>query len=379
MIKVNISDGDQGEIASIRKTEQFGSTYPAGVVSYTTPYRLESNRPISAVNESGSSAMNINGSSTGGTPDNVHNGTDNSYWTGTNLTGSNFVFDSTAQAASGTKSIDGSATIDNDEALLTRSAAITISDYTALTGQIYVDSWSDTGIKDIGIRIRISGTDIGITVNVSPYINTDNQGAWQGFSIPLTDFGLSGTSFDELVIKTIDNGGGQPPNYYIDDLVFASSAASGAPVSFRVAPRKNEIILVKGFVYNMVFPWNPVSTVAGATENFIANQFLSYNSFAHLSALSIGLNVKRVQGDVVGFSNVIRNNFDLLKATNHRIDTFFADDTNVMMKVTTHFEGPVELNANLGDYYEFTVNDNLSSLLHFEIRGRATTINEALN
>jgi len=380
MLKIEVGDGNGGDTAQVRKRLEEGHQhkYPAGLMTYTEPYRQERNRPIIALNPDGSSAMNVNGASTGGTPDNVHNGIDNTYWTGTNLSGTGFVFNSTDQAFAGSSSISGAGSVNSDEALLTRSSPLTILSYTALTGQIYVDSWPGAGTKEVRLRIRLGGVNIGTTIDISPYIDTGNQNAWQAFVIPLTDFGLVGTTMDEIVITTIDIGGGQAPNYYFDNLVL-SSAAGGSPVSYRVTPREGEIILVKGFVYNLVFPWSAVATVTGATENFTANQFLSYNRFAHLSELPVGVGVRRVQGGGTGFSNVVRNNFDLLKATNHRIDTFFADDTNVMMKITTSFEGPVELDQHTGDYYEFTVNDDLSSLIHFEIRGRAVTINEALD
>lgn len=378
MLKVEIADGNGGDIAQIKKRSVDGHPhkYPAGVMTYTTPYRLERNRAISARDENGSSNMNVNGSVSGGTPDNIHDGTDSALWTGSNLTGSNFVFDSTTQAQAGTKSIDGSATVDNDAALFTRSSAIAHADYSALTGWIYITRWPGSGTKDVRIRFRLAGTDIGTEIDLSTYIVTGTQNSWQAFTIPISDFALSGVNMDEMVVTTVDLGGGQPPDYFLDGLSL-SDVAGGAPVSFRVGPNSGEIILMHGFVYNMVFPWSTIATVAGATENFVANQFLTYNKFAHLSELTSGITVRRVQNEVVGFSNVIKNNWDLLKATNHEITIFAADDTNVMMKISTKFEAPVELDGETGDYYEFVINDDLTSLLEFEIRGRASTITEA--
>lgn len=377
MIKTQLSDGNGGNSAEIlKRITDIPDEYPSGVVAYTTPFHHEANRPITAINESGSVEMAVNGSTAGGSPDRIHDGTDSALWTGSNLTGANFIFNSSTQAQAGTQSIDATASVNNDQALLTRSTPIAFSGLSALTGFIYVDSWLIAGTKEVTLQFRLGGVNSGGSINLSDFIVEESQNAWQSFVIPLTEFGLTGTEIDELVITTIDTGGGQPPNYYLDELILAS-AAGGTPVTFTVGPRAGETILIKGFVYEFVFPWDPTATVAGATENFAANQYLSYNKFCQLTELTNGLNVRRIQNDVAGFSNNVRNNWDLLKATNHVIETFFADGANTVMKVATHFEGPVELSAKTGDRYEFTVNDDLSSLIHFNIRGRAVTLTPA--
>lgn len=379
MLKIEIADGNGGKRAEVRRRETPGHQHkhPAGLMVYTDAYRGESNRPITAVSPEGSTDMAINGSTAGGTPDRMHDGTDTALWTGSNLVGTDFVFSSTDQAQTGTRSIDASATVNNDAALLTRSSAIPHADYSALTGYIYVDSWPSAGTKEVQINFRLGGTTVGVPINMSDFISTGTQNAWQAFTIPMTEFALTGTNIDEFVITTIDIGGGQAPNYYLDELILASTAG-GSPVTYTVSPRDGEIILVNGFVYTFVFPWDPTATVAGATENFTAHEYLTYNKFCHLTELTSGITVRRIQGGETGFSNQVKNNWDLIKATNHKIETFASDGTNTIMKIVTHFEGPVELDAHKSDKYEFTINDDLSSLVHFEIRGRAVTITEAL-
>ena len=158
MIKTSISEGNGGSIASVVKRQSIGHGHksPPGLSTYTLPYALERNRAMSAVSTSGSNDMAINGSTAGGTPDRVHDGTDSLLWAGSNLAGTNFVFDTTDQAQAGTKSIDGTATVNNDQALLTRTSAITITDYTALTGWVYITSWPSSGTKDVRIKDRKS-------------------------------------------------------------------------------------------------------------------------------------------------------------------------------------------------------------------------------
>lgn len=379
MIKTNIVGGYTNKTAEIVQRNVPGQhLHPAGLSVYTQPYSFETNRAFNAVNSSGSTAMNVNGSSAGGTPDAIHDGTDSVLWTGSNLSGTGFVFDSTAQAQAGTRSVSGVASVNNDEALFTRSSAVNIVSYTGITGYIYVDSWPGAGTKEVRLRFRLAGVDIGSEVDISPFIDVTNQNVWQTFTIPFTgNFNLSGTQLDELVVTTVDIGGGQAPNYYLDTLSL-TSAAGGSPQTFTLSPRKDELIYVKGIEFVFVFPFDPVATVAGATENFTAN-YLSYNKFLHLAELSNGLRISRIQNERTLFSSVTTNNFDLFNATNRQIDLFVSDNTNTIMKVSSEFTGLVELDATSNDRYEFTVQDDLSSLLEFRIRAKATTVAESRN
>jgi hypothetical protein len=377
MIKTNIFGGLSDKSAEIVQRTVIGQhLHPAGLSVYTQPYSFETNRAFNAVDSSGSTAMNVNGSSAGGTPDPIHDGIDSVLWTGSNLNGSSFVFDSTAQAAAGTRSIDGTATVNNDQALLTRSAPVNIVSYTGITGSIYVNSWPATGTKEVRLKFRLAGVDIGLEVDISSFIDITNQNTWQTFIIPFTgNFNLSGSQLDELVITTIDVGGGQAPNYYLDSLAL-TSAAGGAPRIFRLEPRRDELIYVKGIEFVFVFPFDPVATVAGATENFTA-QYLTYNKFLHLAELANGLIVRRVQNERTLFSSITKNNFDLFNATNRQIDLFVSDNTNTILKVSSEFTGIVEIDSTSNDRYEFVVQDDLSSLVEFRIRAKATTVAES--
>lgn len=75
-----------------------------GLVVYSVPYRQETSRFIPAVNDENGINMAVDGSF-GGTPDGVHDGTDNVQWTATVDSGTKWTVDSTDQANTGTKSI----------------------------------------------------------------------------------------------------------------------------------------------------------------------------------------------------------------------------------------------------------------------------------
>ena len=260
--------------------------------------------------------------------------------------------------------------------MFTRASAVNIVSYTGITGYIYVDSWPASGTKEVRLRFRLAGVDIGTEIDISPFIDVTNQNVWQAFTIPFTgNFNLSGTQLDELVVRTIDIGPGQPPNYYLDAMSL-TSAAGGSPQTFKLEPRLNELIYVKGIEFVFVFPFDPVATVAGATENFAAN-YLSYNTFLHLAALGNGVRISRIQNEKTLFSSVTKNNFDLFNATNRQIDLFVSDNTNTIMKVSSNFTGLVELDSTSNDRYEITIQDDLSSLLEFRVRAKATAVEES--
>jgi len=83
--------------------------------------------------------------SASGTPDKVHNGTDDALWTASAISGT-WVFDSTDQAHTGTKSIDATATVNDSVAQFAKGSDLTISSYNSITGWIYATSWPVVGV-----------------------------------------------------------------------------------------------------------------------------------------------------------------------------------------------------------------------------------------
>jgi len=379
MIKTTISGGfNEGYAAVVKKQLTTANRKsPRGLVTYNTPYYNERARFAFATDASGSVNLNINGSTTGGTPDRIHDGIDSVLWTGSNFSGSNFTFNSTTQAQSGTQSINATSTVHNDEAELLRGSAINHSDYTALTGWIYIESWPSSGTKDVRFKFKLAGVDVSNVMNLQDYVNIGNQNVWQTFTIPLNVFSLSGTQIDSLHITTIDIGGGQAPNYHLDELVLTSSAAAGNPETFTIKPVEDEIMYLYGVEFDFAFPYAPIATVSGATENFTTPK-LSFDQFCHLSQLVNGVTIRLIQNNITTFSGNIKSNYHLLSLPNTKLTSFMADETNTFIKAETDFSGVLELDARTNDRIEFTINDNLSALLAFQISVKATTVKEAL-
>ena len=363
-LKIEVTDGNGGNRAEVVKDSDLVHPHPPGLMVYTHPYESQSNQVLIARNPDVGVEMNVDGS-TGGTPDGVHNGTDSVYWTASNLSGNSFVFDSTAQANDGTKSIDATGTANNDEALFSRASALTFSGYSAFSGAIYIVSWPQNGTKEVRLRFRLAGTDLGGSVDLSDYIDINNTGAWQSFSIPLSAFALTGATLDQLVVTTVDIGAGAAPNYYLYTLQM-EQAAGGGPVAFTLAPPLGEHVLVTGITIVLV-------------DNFTvtSNYDLSYNKFGGITGLTNGILVQRIQEEEVKFTGVFQDNLDLMQRSNAQIQALLSDGTNTLVRFHSEFPAPVELRSDTRDRYVFTVRDDLSGLISLQIRANGILIKDA--
>jgi hypothetical protein len=359
-INSNISGGRGGNrTADIEDGVQASRFKPRGLITYGLPYEFEVNAPRFATSETNGNAMAVNGTSSGAS-DGIHDGIDTTLWTAAATAGT-WTFNSTTQANTGTRSIDATATVNNDRATLTRSSAIAASTYNTLEGFIYIQSWPNSGTKNVQLAFQLAGMSASSTVNVSDYINVNTTGSWQSFIIPLAAFGISSATVDQLTVTTISTGGGQPPNYYLDDMKLQATSAGTGPQTYTVAASTNEVLRVYGISWTIIDNYTP-STSVGATLG------LPYNKFGALTKLVNGVSVRRIQREQVLFTNSVTNHAEIINGAGGKIEELWYDGTNVYLKSYTRFAAPVELNGQAGDRFEFVVQDNLSSLIQFDIR-----------
>jgi len=373
MLKVELADGNGGRRAEV-VTDDINRTGKEsdinGLMAFTAPFETYRSNPLVAVNQTFGSSMNQN-AGFGGTPDGIYNGGDSTLWTPSTLQGNagDFIEESTDQANSGTNSLDATPSENNDQLLLTRSSTITFADYTAITGFVYLTGW-DSPNQNIGLRFRLAGTDIGTELNLSTYIDETVFNTWIKFAIPLTDFGLSGTTLDEFVIKTIDTGSGDPPNYYLDDIQLEQT---GDPLTYTIQPPTGEVADVFGFRFIIVDNFDAIQTVAGATENATLPS-LSYNKFGNLTELANGLIARRIINEIVEFNATLKNNFDILALPTTRIELGISDGTNTMVIFDLTFSTPIRLDSSRNDRFELIVSDDLSAMTQFQIRAKARLV-----
>lgn len=314
--------------------------------------------------------MNVNGVSTG-TPEQIHNGTDNPYWTGSILSGNpgEYVFDSTNQAQSGTRSIQSTASDNNDQAMFTRASVIDLDGYLTLTGGIYIVAWPTSGSdKDYRFYWRDGGSTTGVEVQLKNYINTGLFNQWQNFTIPLADFQVTDNTVDELVMRTVDISGGSAPDVYFDNLRLQEDAP-GNDIVYSIAPSPGELWEVMNLTW--IFADNITGTVSDGTMPGLA-----YDKILGVNGLSNGITIRRIQDGEIKFSAVVR---DLLEIIGLAAPTQFisgSDGTNSWIRITKEFPGTFILNGDTQDSIEISINDDLSGLLRYRMTSNIRIITE---
>ena len=171
----------------------------------------------------GVEGMNVNGGST--SSEIVWNG-DGSYWTheaqGTS---------ETYAAHSGTYGMDTGVRTKGQE---TRFDYGSNRDLEQLFDS--VSFWMQPKAYPIGSNLQIrwrtsGGATPGAKLNVSDYVSNMDLDIWQKVTIPLVDFGLSGTAVAKLVLIYAVKGG---QHFYFDDFEMLNSAGDG-PYTYRIA------------------------------------------------------------------------------------------------------------------------------------------------
>jgi hypothetical protein len=297
--------------------------------------------------------MNQNGGFSG-TPEKIHNGTDTAEWTASDLVGNRFVFDSTTRANTGTKSIDGSGTRNDDLCLFTAPAPVASGSYVAVTGFIYYSSITPPqSQRDVNIQFRLAGVDNGNEVQLFDYTDPTRLGLWQKFVIPIEDFGLTG-NIDELTLKTISLVGtpSDAPDYLIDDLQLEES---GNSITFETTPPSGDV-------------WE-VETVNVTYAGAGTDDSIPYDKFHNLSELINGVILTReTEGNIVKFILSVKNNSDFFTFPDiDRVDSS-SDGVNSWMSFQVRFpRGSLFLDSSVGEKLTVTINDDLTSLGLFRI------------
>jgi len=361
-IDVTVLDGQgSGNELGVVKPQ---TMLPNGVVAFTEPYRKGANSSLIYINDTYGVDLNQSAVFTG-TPEGIHNGTDTVLWTASALSGT-WTFDSTTQAQAGTKSIDASSAGNNREMQLQDGTSITVNDYVALSGWIYITSWV-VDSSQVSFRTRNSGVEQGNTLNLSDHITVSTMNSWQKFSIPMSAFGLAGTDIiDQLVIKQEASA----PNYFLDTLQWEET---GGSIPFTVRPRPGTIFHIKNATFFVAATEN--STLADASM-----QNITYTEFFGLSTLTIGVSLETQQGGISRSLGFARDIGDLLLTCTSF--TTGGNGTSTWYKITNEFFGPQTVMNSLNeDSRTVRVNDDLSGLLRLRVllngwEEKITTMNE---
>jgi hypothetical protein len=355
MIKSVITDPGNGHSANVNS--DVGCLYGCNslIVSTKELYNM-SNEILFFINPTYGYNMNYDFSTTssGVSVENIHNGLDDVYWTGTAIVGT-WDFSSTTQAHTGAQSIDGTSTSTNDIAELAKGSSINVNDYDNISGWIYVDSWVGTKNLEIYFWDTSLGMTVGSIVLINNYVNIYETGSWQKFSISMADFGASGSTFDAIRFRSLGN-----IDFYLDDLLFSASVEEGSGSNeFIIKPGKNKWLYVDTINVAVVAEYDS-TMVNGTSPN------IPYDSFLGV-APDIGLTYQRHQRNEITFSTITRSTLDIIQRPGGYISAVFYNGLDTFLKIENKFSAHVLLKYENDDKMVFVLSDDYSGLKIFRI------------
>jgi hypothetical protein len=217
-----IQGDDSREIATVQSHEG----QPRGLMTYTHPYSHWTYDVRFLTNPTYGRDVNQDPTAVSVTSTNIHDGLDNAGWTGTNISGTGFVFNSTAQAFSGTASIDGTGSSNNNIASFAAPSPLNTATVSFIRARVYITGWDNRGTKQVLFFFANNAAVVGATIDLADYVDVTLLNTWQLADIPMSDFQITASEVDELRVETIDQGPGAPPNYYLDEIQYVSSSSS---------------------------------------------------------------------------------------------------------------------------------------------------------
>ncbi len=322
-----------------------------GLVVATRPHRLYTSRTMFFTDENGDVDM-ADAASYGDTPEMVHDGIDNIYWTGSVKKGV-WVFDDTGTIPdhtpddTGDRCIDGTNTGKDGEIDLTHPTSVDLSSYAAITGWIYITGWQ-TG-KNLELKCRITGGNIGNKVNVNNYISIGLQDVWQQFQIPLADLGLLGSTIDVIRIKNKVNAN----KFYLDDIQIEETGTAFKLYTLRPDAGTNLHITKVSTTYVAALDMDH----ADATT-----LFLSYDKIVGVT-LANGWLYQRVQNGIVVHSQVVKSLHEM-SYTGSTLGPVICDGVNTMLTVEYTYPVPEVLKSENLDLLRVQMQDsNMSDFI----------------
>lgn len=337
----------------IHKTNLVNRNKMSGPVVYSDDLIQYRQRSLLFFSDEGSRDLNINGGF-GGTPDNIHDGTDNTYWTAAATSGT-WDFASTAEANTtygGTKSIEALNMSNGDTATISRGSDIAFANYTAVTGFVKLLRFN-TSQQAINLSFSDNGILVGFQMDLLNFIDGGLLNVWQKFSIPKASLGQNGTSVDAMLIQ-FTSSGGAAPRVYFDDIRIEETGG----VQFVAQPAVGKIVEFDR--YEFLFADALAGTVADGTMAGV-----SHNKILGLARLTNGFSFQRIADGVPQISLVMRNFGDMMGFTFRPEVVPFSDGTDTMVKMVVNLPVPAKLDATKGDRVTVTINDDMEGLTLF--------------
>jgi hypothetical protein len=296
------------------------------------------------INALGSSQLAIDARFTG-TPIEVHNGTDNIYWTGSNIVGGNVTFNDGTRAFDGVLSVLVANMGVGDIFEFDSGITVDISGYTALEFKIWVvGNWT---IGDIVQVYAVDGTgEIGSRIDLGDTIERSQTGMWQSAVIPVSSFGVT-----LITGLRVEQGPrvGQGPTFSADAIKFHESG--GPVVYFAVAPPGFRA-RIQCLIVTITAPYVTVATNNGSSG-------VSPFGFLNIPTLDIGILAGQLTDGAFVVTALWRDLRDTGKFGYFMQDPVLTDGTTTTIYIVREFTTPIVVEGSPAlNNLQFLLQDN---------------------
>lgn len=353
MAKVQIEDQWRRLFAEVDNND---GREQAGLVVATRPLKEFTNVGGFFLNDEFGFNMNQDASS-GGTPDNIHNGVDNTYWTGSSITGSSITFNSTTRPDTGTNSVYHDRPVLNELWQYAKGSDVTMSTYTSLVMRVNIDSgWTAGDELQMFWYDSAGAVQVGDAVQLEDYIDINSNDVWQTATIPLSAFGVasSSTIVDALRFQCTGTDGTRP-RYYIDNMLLQET---GEAIVFTVEPESETYVYIDSIKISMAATYDPTLANSAVPK-------LPYDSFLGVT-LTNGILYQRSNIFGIDFAFPIRNMMDIVQFSNTEIASG-TDGTTTWLTLDSQIAEPFQLKAIDKDQLTYTITEDLSVFDHFRV------------
>ncbi len=298
------------------------------------------------------------------TIENIHDGTDNLYWTASSIVppiGSKFTFNSGDQnhTGGGTSSIKVDNVSVDDTMQLLSPVDFDLNGSVLLSIWVYVEKdWVIGDSVEIFAWDSGTGMKVGTSVFLEDYFTFSLFSVWQNISIPLTDMNLTTQTIDAFKIRQVA-AVEKAPKFYMDDIKLEGTVGEVEIGEFFVKPDAGTWYYVQNLRFIIAAP------LTGKVENGTMPG-LSYDDILGVGPLVTGIVYQRLQFGEIKSSFIARQLSDFLSTPGTTFQTI-SDGVNTMITIDQSFEIPVLLKSENQDELKITIIDNLAGLSLFRM------------
>jgi hypothetical protein len=357
MIKTNITDGTE---------HQYKAEVTADNALKVAPVMYEIMSPAAKFFQHPLYGIDMNRNFSDTPAELIHNGTDSSAWTATQIIGTSMVFDDTNNPDTGSKNISITNSTNGDIALFDRGSDITITNQVALQGRIYITSINDV----INSEVMFTAYDIGLLstvgneVSVFDYVDISLLGVYQTFNIPIVDLVIQGLTFDAFQMRLVKNG----QTFDLDNIRFTQAGVAIGTTTYELSPEKGTDLYLDGFIINMADAYT--GKVADGTM-----PSLRYDGFLGLAALSSPMVYRVHNNEEITFIATFSQLIDFMQFGSPQFRGTGSDGTNSWFTLYIGLNAPIILHAALNQKVTMTLSSNLAGLDFFRFSSDCRSIN----